>query len=147
MSFNKVFLSGRLTNDPEIKANSTGLLIGNFSLAIGEIIKGQEYTSFINCVAFGKTAEILQQYIIKGSLIGVEGSLRQSRWEDTSGVKKSKIEVMVARIEIFEWRKSEGSPSNNFKAQEKNSPSRSQNEQEYYGEEADFIQDDSEIPF
>jgi single-strand DNA-binding protein len=151
MSFNKVILSGRLTANPEIKANNMGLLICNFSLAVNEYVKGNEYTSFVNCIAFGKTAEILQQHVTKGSLIGVEGSLRQSRWEDQSGAKRSRIEVIVARIEIFEWKRNDSNDSSgSFNQNAKQNPQKAAPQEDspsYYGEEADFIEDDSEIPF
>lgn len=140
MSFNKVIISGRLTADPEIKSSSAGLAIASFSIAVTDWIKNEEYTSFINCVAFGKTAERLQQYTKKGLLIGVEGSLRQSRWEDSQGNKKNRIEITVARLEIFEWKSSDKSntPNNNEGNSYKENPQSS---------EGDFIEDETDIPF
>jgi single-strand DNA-binding protein len=99
--FNKVVLMGNLTRDVEMRTTPSGQSVGNFSLAISRSWKGQdgqtqEQTSFINCVAWGKTGEIIAQYVSKGSPLLVSGRLDQRSWEDKeSGAKRSTVEVVV----------------------------------------------------
>jgi single-strand DNA-binding protein len=97
--FNKVVLMGNLTRDPETRQTPSGQSVTNFSLAISRTWKGQdgsnqEAVSFIDCVAWGKTGEVIAQYIQKGRPILVEGRLDQRSWEQ-DGNKRSKVEVIV----------------------------------------------------
>lgn len=99
--FNKVILMGNLTRDPEMRTTQSGQNVANFSLAVGRTWKNangeqQEQTSYINCVAWGKTGEIIEKYVRKGSPLLVSGRLDQRSWEDKeSGQKRSTIEVSV----------------------------------------------------
>lgn len=99
--FNKVILMGNLTRDPETRTTTSGQNVTNFSLAVSRSWKGQdgqtqEQVSFINCVAWAKTGEIIAQYMSKGSPILVSGRLEQRSWEDKeSGQKRSTVEVIV----------------------------------------------------
>ncbi len=99
--FNKVILMGNLTRDPETKTTSSGQSVTNFSLAVNRTWKGadgtqQEQVSYINCVAWGKTGEVIAQYITKGSPLLVSGRLDQRSWDDKeSGQKRSTVEVVV----------------------------------------------------
>ncbi len=97
--FNKVILMGNLTRDPETRQTPNGQSVTNFSLAVNRTWKGQdgstqEQVSFIDCVAWGKTGEVIAQYMQKGRPILVEGRLDQRSWEQ-DGNKRSKIEVIV----------------------------------------------------
>ncbi len=97
--FNKVILMGNLTRDPETRQTPSGQSVTNFSLAISRSWKGQdgntqEQVSFIDCVAWGKTGEIIAQYVQKGRPILVSGRLDQRSWEQ-DGNKRSKVEVVV----------------------------------------------------
>lgn len=99
--FNKVILMGNLTRDPETRTTTSGQNVTNFSLAVSRSWKGQdgqtqEQVSYINCVAWAKTGEIIAQYMSKGSPILVSGRLEQRSWEDKeSGQKRSTVEVIV----------------------------------------------------
>jgi single-strand DNA-binding protein len=99
--FNKVILMGNLTRDPESRTTPSGQSVTNFSLAVNRTWKGadgqqNEDVSYIDCVAWGKTGEIITQYLGKGRAILVSGRLDQRSWEDKeSGGKRSKIEVIV----------------------------------------------------
>lgn len=99
--FNKVVLMGNLTRDPETRTTPNGQNVTNFSLAVNRTWKGQdgsqqEAVSFIDCVAWGKTGDIIAQYMQKGRPILVEGRLDQRSWDDKeSGQKRSKVEVVV----------------------------------------------------
>ena len=97
--FNKVTLMGNLTRDPETRQTPNGQSVTNFSLAVNRTWKGQdgqaqEQVSFIDCVAWGKTGEIIAQYMQKGRPILVSGRLDQRSW-DQDGQKRSKVEVVV----------------------------------------------------
>ena len=78
---NKVILIGRLTKDPELRfAAGSGMAIGRFTVAVNRQFKKDE-TDFINCVAWGKTAETISQYMTKGRQIAVSGSIRTGSWK------------------------------------------------------------------
>lgn len=98
---NRVVLIGRMTKDAEIKTyqGSNGMSsVAKFTLAVN---RDKDNTDFIPCTAFGKTADVLQQYTSKGSQIAVEGSLRQNRWTTQSGENRSTLDVNVNRIELL----------------------------------------------
>ncbi len=98
--FNKVVLLGNLTRDVEMRSTSNGQNVANFSLAVSRTWRDkdgqqQEQTSFINCVAWGKTGEIIAQYVKKGSPLLVSGRLDQRSYEDKDGNKRTAVEVVV----------------------------------------------------
>jgi single-strand DNA-binding protein len=97
--FNKVILMGNLTRDPEVRSTPSGQSVANFTLAVNRTWRGadgsnQESVSYIDCVAWGKTGEVIAQYIQKGRALLVSGRLDQRSW-DQDGQKRSKIEVIV----------------------------------------------------
>lgn len=101
---NRVFLIGRLTRDIEVKSTTTGKSVGSFTLAVDKATAPQgdgPTADFFDCVAWEKTAELLQQYTAKGSKIHVEGSLQQRSWEQ-DGQKRSKVEVVVRDITFLD---------------------------------------------
>lgn len=99
--FSKVVLMGNLTRDIDLRTTPSGQNVANFSLAVSRTWRdqngqNQEQTSFINCVAWGKAGEILNQYVKKGDPLLVSGRLDQRSWDDKeSGQKRSTIEVYV----------------------------------------------------
>ncbi len=98
--FNKVVLLGNLTRDVEMRSTANGQNVANFSLAVSRTWRDkdgqqQEQTSFINCVAWGKTGEIIAQYVKKGSPLLVSGRLDQRSYEDKDGNKRTAVEVVV----------------------------------------------------
>lgn len=96
---NRVVLSGRLVKEPEIINLNNGTTVLNMSIANSQYAgTGKEnYVSFYDCVIFGKRAEALSQYLHKGQLIFVEGSLRQDRWE-SEGRKRSRIKIVLDNV-------------------------------------------------
>jgi single-strand DNA-binding protein len=97
--FNKVILMGNLVRDPETRTTPNGQSVTNFSLAVNRTWKGQdgsqqEAVSYIDCVAWGRTGEVIAQYMQKGRPILVSGRLDQRSWEQ-DGNKRSKVEVVV----------------------------------------------------
>ena len=99
-SVNKVILVGRLGQDPEVRFAPSGTAVANFTLATNEVRRdrdgnNQEITDWHRIVAFGKTAEFVQQYINKGDMIYVEGKLQTRSWEDKDGIKRYMTEVLT----------------------------------------------------
>ena len=104
MDINKVILIARLTRDVELKQTPSGTSVANFSIASGRKFKSgdemKEETSFFDCVAWGKSGEIIAQYVKKGDRIGIEGRLLQRRWE-SEGKKASKVEIVVENFQFL----------------------------------------------
>lgn len=97
--FNKVVLMGNLTRDPELRTTPNGANVASFSLAVNRSWKNaqgeqQEAVDYIDCNIWGKPAEIINQYMKKGSGLLVSGRLQQRSWEQ-EGQKRSKVEVVV----------------------------------------------------
>ena len=103
---NKVILIGRLGRDPEDRMTSAGKPVANLSLATNQFRAGngvtEKFTEWHRIVAFGKTAEQCKQYLRKGRLICVEGSLRTRSWEKPPGERHYSTEVVAARIDFLD---------------------------------------------
>lgn len=97
---NLVVLTGRLTRDPELKFGQSGKAYSRFSLAVDRPFQKGE-ADFINCVAFGKTAELIGEYLRKGRKVGVTGRLQMNRYE-ANGEKRTSYDVLVENIEFLE---------------------------------------------
>ena len=99
--FSKAIVAGNLTRDPEMRATPSGAQACNFTIAVNRVFKGndgnqQEQTSFIDCVAWGRSGETISQYVKKGSALLVSGRIEQRSWEDkTSGQRRSRVEIIV----------------------------------------------------
>lgn len=110
---NLTILTGRITKDLELKqAGQTQ--VTNFSLAVDNPFKKDD-TSFFDIVAFGKTAELLNNYCGKGSKILIEGNLKQDRFQDKEGNNRSVVRVIANRIEFLD---SKGSNQQNGQPQQ-----------------------------
>lgn len=100
MDLNKVMLIGRLTRDPEVRTTPTGQSVASFAIATNRAWKDkqgakQEKVEYHNIVAWRKLAEIIQQYVKKGSRLYIEGRLETRSWNDQTGVKKYRTEVVA----------------------------------------------------
>ncbi len=106
MFLNKVFVLGNLTADPDVRSLPSGQSVVNFRIATNRVFydknkEKQEQVEFHNIVAFGRTAEIIEQYLKKGSLVLIEGRLQTRSWEDKStGVKRFKTEIVTERMQM-----------------------------------------------
>lgn len=103
-SINKVILVGRVGKDPEVKQIPSGS-VANFSLATSESYKDKngekvETTEWSNCVAFGKLAEIIGQYVAKGSLLYVEGKLKTDKYTK-DGVDKYSTKIVINEMKML----------------------------------------------
>ena len=97
---NKVFLSGRLTKDPELTYTAgNGTAVCKFNLAVKRQFKKDE-TDFLNCIAFGKTGETIAQYVTKGRQILLTGSIRTGSYEK-DGIKRYTTDVIVDLVEFI----------------------------------------------
>src|SRR6185295_9758654 len=106
-SYNKVVLLGNLTRDPQLKYLPSQTPVVDFGLAVNRRYKTQsgeqrDETTFVDCTAFGRTAEIINQYCRKGNMLFVEGRLRYETWEDKQGGgKRSKLSVHVENVQLM----------------------------------------------
>ncbi|MFH1178325.1 MAG: single-stranded DNA-binding protein [bacterium] len=112
MYLNKAFLYGNLTRDPELKALPSGQQLVSFGLATNRTYKdknGQkkEATEFHNIVAFGRSAEIIAQYMKKGRPLFVEGRIQTRSWE-SDGQKKYRTEIVVDNFQFGDGGKGGG---------------------------------------
>lgn len=105
MNLNRVILVGRLTQDPVIKTTATGQAVCNFGLATNRIWtdqnnQKQEKTDFHNIVLWQKLAEIASQYLRKGNLVLIEGRIQTRSWQDSTGNKRYKTEIVVENMQL-----------------------------------------------
>lgn len=116
---NKVELVGRLTRDPEVRytQGENASAIARFSVAVNRRFKNNEGNydaDFINCVAFGKSAEFIEKYFKKGMAIGISGRIQTGNYTNKDGVKVYTTDVVVEEAEFVESKNSGGAsaPSN-----------------------------------
>lgn len=104
-NFNKVILMGNLTRDVELRHTQGGQALAKFGMAINRKFNTQsgeskEEVCFVDLTAWGKQAELLNQYVRKGSQLMVEGRLQYSTWESQDGGKRNKLEVVVENFQF-----------------------------------------------
>lgn len=102
---NRVVLVGRLTRDPELRRTTSEVPVTTFTLAVDDRIKdanGQSTTTFITVVVWNAQADNVAKYCRKGSLVGVDGRLRQRTFERRDGSKSSVIEVVADSVQFLE---------------------------------------------
>lgn len=103
---NSVCMLGRITQDLELKNSSSGFSYLNFSIANSKRNKdGEDEVSFFKLVAFGKIAETIFNYFSKGDRILIQGELKQNRYTDKEGAKKSDVIIIVSAIDFVETKK------------------------------------------
>ncbi len=105
-NYNRVFLLGNLTADPESRDLPTGGIVTDLRLAVNRTYRNREgeqteEVSFIDCTAYGRTAEIARDYLKKGRPVFLEGRIHQDRWETNEGDKRSKLKVVVERLVLM----------------------------------------------
>ena len=101
MSVNKVILIGYAGKDPEFRSTDT-LQVASFSLATTERYKGEEATEWHNIKAFGKTAEIINRYVRKGSQVYIEGKIKSRSYADSKGETKYITEIVVDNLQLLD---------------------------------------------
>lgn len=93
--------AGNLTRDPEMKHTNSGTPVVNFSLAVNNPVSSKDEVLFIECVAFGKLAEVIAEYTVKGKNILVTGRLVLESWTTDEGVKRSKIKLYASAMQLL----------------------------------------------
>lgn len=106
-NFNKVMLMGNLTRDIELKSIAGGQSVAKLGLAINRSFttssgEKRDEATFVDCEAWGKTAEVMAKYLSKGKPVFVEGRLKLDQWEDKEGKKQSKLKVVVEGFQFID---------------------------------------------
>ncbi|MFA5514458.1 MAG: single-stranded DNA-binding protein [Sphaerochaetaceae bacterium] len=101
---NIVVLIGRLTRECELRYTNSGTAVGRFSIAVNRMKRSgdqwEEEVSFFDITVWGKQAESLNPYLTKGRQVGIQGELRQNRWEQ-DGQSRSRIEVVANNVQLL----------------------------------------------
>ena len=108
-SYNKVMLMGNLTRDIELRYTSSNMAVAKIGLAVNRRYKAgdgeqREETTFVDCEAWGRTAEVMNQYLQKGRPVFVEGRLKLDQWQDQQGNNRSKLLVVVENFQFIDSR-------------------------------------------
>ena len=157
---NKVLLLGNVGKDPEIRSSQGGMTIASFSLATADRQKDQtgqwtDKTEWHNLVAFGRTAEIVRDYVKKGTQLFVEGKIQTRSWDDKeSGQKKYRTEILVNDMSLLGGRGEGGSGGGSYERSSSGSGGSSRGSTAPYGGSAASQPDyadqgitDEDIPF
>ncbi len=114
MNLNKVQIIGNLTRDPELRTTTSGTNVTSFGVATSRRWKDKtsgeqkEQTEFHNIVAWGRLSDIVSQYLHKGSKVYVEGRLQTRSWEDQTGTKKYRTEIIAENLIMLDSRGTAG---------------------------------------
>lgn len=113
---NSLILVGRLTRDLEVKYHQDGSTIGTTAIAVNRSVKHgdkwEDEASFFDITLFGKTAENLKQYLVKGKQVAIKGALKQDRWNDKeTGKQKSKISIVTEDIQLLGGKSDSSKPA------------------------------------
>jgi len=112
---NHAVLIGRLTRDAELKYTSSGQAVCKFSIAVNRRKKNgdqwEDEANFFDIVIWGRQGESLHQYLLKGKMVGVDGELRQDRWQQ-DGQNRSKVEIIANYLQLLGGGPSSGERQN-----------------------------------
>jgi len=105
MNLNKVFILGRLTGDPQLRSTTNGTQVASFSVATNRVWNDpsgakKEAVEFHNVVVWGRQAEVASRFLVKGSLVLIEGRLQTREWEGKDGQKRRTTEVVCERMQL-----------------------------------------------
>jgi len=109
-NLNRVMLMGNLTRDPELRYTPNNQPVANLGLAVNRVWydrntnEKREETTFVDCEAWGRTAETLNQYLRKGRPVYLEGRLKLDQWQDQQGNNRSKMKVVVEQFQFIDSR-------------------------------------------
>ncbi|NLP05379.1 single-stranded DNA-binding protein [Candidatus Fermentibacteria bacterium] len=106
-SINRVFISGNLVADPRVNILESGVRVANFRIANNQSYRLKdgswgEKTHMVDVVAWRKTAELVEQFLHKGSPVIVEGELQTSTWKAQDGTERSRVEILARRVQFLE---------------------------------------------
>jgi len=151
-SLNKVMLIGHLGADPEIRYTNNNVPVANLSIATNTTYRdkegnNQDQTEWHRVVAFGKIAEVVENYLGKGRLVYVEGRLRTRQWEDKEGNNRYTTEVNAMSLNMLGGGKSNGAGENTSAAAQEPNPQASQDSSSDSQAEAQANEVDDDLPF
>ncbi|MFG0256542.1 MAG: single-stranded DNA-binding protein [Phycisphaerales bacterium JB043] len=117
-SYNKVLLMGNLTRDIELKYVTGDNAVANIGIAVNRRFKSRDgewrdETTFVDCEAWGRTAETMSKYLAKGRPVFIEGRLKLDQWQDNSGNNRSKLRVVVENFQFVDSPGSSGGGGGN----------------------------------
>lgn len=126
MNFNKIVVVGNLTRDPETRTLPSGQTLASFSIATNRVWNDQsgnkqQAVEYHNIVAFGKLAEICSRYLTRGQLALVEGRIQTRSWQDQSGIKKYRTEIVAENMQMGPRREGAAKPAP-AESQQQNAP-------------------------
>ena len=145
-SVNKVILVGRLGKDPEIRSTPNGTTVAKFTIATDERFtdrsgEKQERTEWHNIVAWGKLAEICGQYLRKGKLVYIDGSIRTDSWDDKeTGQKRYRTEIIANQMQMLDRRGDEGGGGGSYGGGASRGSAKP-------AAGSEMMEDDEEVPF
>ena len=123
-TYNKVLIMGNLTRDPELKQTPSNQSVAQIGLAMNRKFKDREgnmreEVTYVDCEAWGRTAEVMAQYLSKGKPVFVEGRLKLDQWQDKDGNNRSKLKVVIESFQFIDSKGGQSSapPANNSEAQ------------------------------
>ncbi|MGY8753336.1 MAG: single-stranded DNA-binding protein [Phycisphaerales bacterium] len=119
-TYNKVLIMGNLTRDPELKQTPSNQPVAQIGLAMNRKFKDREgnmreEVTYVDCEAWGRTAEVMAQYLSKGKPVFVEGRLKLDQWQDKDGNNRSKLKVVIESFQFIDSKGGQSSapPANN----------------------------------
>ena len=146
---NKVILIGRITKDVELRRTSSDTPVVSFTIAVDKRRSNQgdsnQTADFINCVAWERIAEVMDQYVRKGMLLAIEGRIQTRSYENNEGVRVYTTEVVCNSMQMLESKNSQQNKEDSFKGLEKYEPNNKPKEEK--NDEEAFEIDDDELPF
>ncbi len=155
-SYNKVILMGNLTRDPEVKFLTSGTAVANFGLAMNETYtdrqtgEKKESACFVDVEAWDRQAEVVGEYLKKGSPVFIEGALKYDSWEAEDGTKRNRLKVRLIRFQFIGGRRDEDEMDGGYAdAQPAAAPTQSESYQQAPAPEATSAPSatDDDIPF
>ena len=153
-SYNRVILMGNLTRDPELKFLPSGNSVANFGIAVSERYtdrqsgEQKENVCFVDVAAWGRQAEIVNEYLTKGSPIFIEGALKFDSWETDDGSKRNKLSVTALRIQLIGGRRDGDETGGGYaNAQPAAAPTQSDSYQDAPEAPSTSSSTDDDIPF
>ncbi len=122
-NLNKVFLIGNLTRDPELKYTPSGTAVASLGVAVARRYRSQdgeqkEETCFVEVEAWARRAEVMSEYLSKGSPVFIEGRLRLDTWETAQGDKRSRLKVVAENFQFLGGRRGGGGQREDFEQED-----------------------------
>ena len=145
---NIIFITGRITKDPELRSTNSGKDVTSFVVAVDR--PGvRDTTDFINCVAWEQSARYLTTYGGKGRMVAVTGKLTQREWEDKTGQRRTTYEVLCDRVELIDSKPRQNADvSVSDEELERYDPrNRQKKKSEEVWEDITALTDDGDLPF